>query len=117
MDGLVEYPISTARWAGVNWPIGGGFYVRTWPYRLTQLGIKQLNRERQPAIMYMHPWELDTEQLYNRVTLRERITHYHGRRGLARKLERLFTDFAFTSLRHIMNLQNERGEFLWKSQK
>ena len=56
----------------------------------------------------MHPWELDTEQRYYTVTLRERITHYHGRRGLTEKLERLFEDFAFGSLREI--LEHSAGE-------
>jgi hypothetical protein len=31
------------------------------------------------------------------VTPRERVTHYFGRRGLAAKLERLLSDFQFTT--------------------
>ena len=30
-EGLMEFPISTARWLGITWPIGGGFYVRACP--------------------------------------------------------------------------------------
>jgi polysaccharide deacetylase family protein (PEP-CTERM system associated) len=101
-EGLVEFPISTARWLGINWPIGGGFYVRALPYAVISSGIQQLNRQGQPAIMYLHPWELDTEQNYDRVTLRERVTHYHGRRNLKTKLDRLFRDFEFTSVRGIL---------------
>jgi hypothetical protein len=106
-DGLVEFPIATARWARINWPIGGGFYVRSWPYWIIRRGIQQLNRQGQPAIMYLHPWELDTEQRYDRVTPRERITHYHGRRGLQSKLERLFTEFDFVPLRDMLELTTE----------
>lgn len=102
---LMEFPVSTARWLGVNWPIGGGFYVRALPYAVVRSGIRQLNRQGQPAIMYLHPWELDTEQDYKRVTLRERLTHYHGRRGLAKKLQQLFGDFAFAPLRDILDLE------------
>jgi polysaccharide deacetylase family protein (PEP-CTERM system associated) len=98
---LIEFPISTARWMGVNWPIGGGFYVRTLPYRIVRQGIRQINRLGHPAIMYLHPWEIDTGQRYDRVTPRERITHYHGRQGLEHKLRMLLTDFRFTALRAV----------------
>lgn len=100
--GFVEFPISTARWMGINWPIGGGFYVRALPLEVVRAGIRQLNRQGQPAILYVHPWELDTGQKYNKVTLRERVTHYHGRRGLRKKLERLFSDFRFSPLRELV---------------
>ncbi|MFC2037391.1 XrtA system polysaccharide deacetylase [Chloroflexota bacterium] len=101
---LVEFPVSTARWLGINWPIGGGFYVRTLPYPLVRAGIEQINRQGQPAIMYVHPWEIDTEQYYTKVTLRERVTHYHGRRGLTKKLKRLFKDLTFSPLRDVLDL-------------
>ncbi len=101
---LIEFPVSTARWAGINWPIAGGFYVRTLPYALVRLGIQQLNRQGQPAILYVHPWEMDTGQRYKRVTARERLTHYHGRRGLERKLRRLFTDHSFAPLGEMLHL-------------
>jgi polysaccharide deacetylase family protein (PEP-CTERM system associated) len=102
---LTEFPLSTARWLGINWPIGGGFYIRTLPYAIIRLGIRQLNRQGQPAILYMHPWEIDLEQKYRQVTFRERITHYHGRRSLARKLRRLFEDFDFSPVREILDRQ------------
>lgn len=95
---LVEFPLSTVRLGGLNWPMAGGFYLRSWPYPFIRWGISRLNDQGQPAIMYIHPWELDLGQRYDRVTLRERITHYHGRRLMAEKLERLFTDFRFGSL-------------------
>ena len=95
---FIEFPISTARWSGWHWPIGGGFYVRTLPYKMIAAGIRQLNELGEPAVMYLHPWELDINQNYRRVTLRERITHYHGRGSLEKKLRRLFTDFRFAPL-------------------
>jgi polysaccharide deacetylase family protein (PEP-CTERM system associated) len=109
LDGhsLVEFPLSTVRWGGVNWPIAGGFYLRALPYDLIRWGISRLNRQGHPAIMYLHPWELDLGQDYGRVTLRERITHYHGRRRLREKLHRLFSDFRFGSLGTLL----EDGEY------
>ena len=105
---LMEFPLSTVRLAGVNWTIAGGFYLRALPYTLIRWGITRLNRQRQPAIMYMHPWELDLGQDYNQVTLRERITHYHGRRQLERKLHRLFRDFRLCSLGTLLEVQDRQ---------
>jgi polysaccharide deacetylase family protein (PEP-CTERM system associated) len=102
---LMEFPLSTLRLAGFNWPIAGGLYLRTLPYALVRWAILRLNRQGQPAIMYMHPWELDLGQRYNQVTPRERITHYYGRRSLKEKLYRLFADFGFCSLGRLIELR------------
>jgi polysaccharide deacetylase family protein (PEP-CTERM system associated) len=92
---LWELPATTVRWAGVPWPVAGGFYNRALPYALTRAALRRLNRAGEPAMLYIHPWELDLDQRYTQVTLRERVTHYYGRAGLAAKLEQLFTDFRF----------------------
>lgn len=95
---LMEFPVSTVRAGGRTWPMAGGFYLRALPYAAVRAAIRRLNAEGQPAIMYMHPWELDTGQRYRQVTLRERITHYHGRRRLEGKLHQLLGEFRFGPL-------------------
>ncbi len=107
---LMEFPLSTVRAGGVNWPIAGGFYLRTLPYAFVRWGISRLNRQGQPAILYMHPWELDLGQPHYRVTPRERITHYHGRRQLERKLHHLFSDFRFGPLRALLTDLSENRD-------
>ncbi|MDX1415452.1 MAG: DUF3473 domain-containing protein [Candidatus Promineifilaceae bacterium] len=99
---FIEFPATTMLFAGRKWPVAGGFYNRALPYSIIRRGLKQVNEEGQPAIVYIHPWELDTEQNYNRVTLRERITHYYGRAGLANKLLRLFADFKFVTIKDLL---------------
>ncbi len=100
--GLMEYPASTIEFGKVAVPVSGGFYVRVFPYAFVKRAIRRLNAAGHPAIMYVHPWELDLGQDYPHVTARERITHYYGRRGLEAKLNRLFSDFRFTSLGTLM---------------
>lgn len=92
---LWELPASTVKWAGKLWPMSGGFYVRALPYTVTRWALRRLQSAGEPSVLYIHPWELDLGQHYNQVTPRERITHYFGRRGLAAKLHRLFSDFRF----------------------
>lgn len=99
---LVEFPASTIRLAGMTLPVAGGFYSRVTPGPLTRWAIRRLNAEASPAIVYVHPWELDTGQRYSGVTPRERITHYHGRASLKAKLHRLLRNFEFAPLKELL---------------
>lgn len=103
-DDLVEFPLSTVRWGGVTWPIAGGFYLRAFPYYIIQKGIQELNQKGLPAIMYVHPWELDVDHRYNQVTPREWIVQYIGRGKLENKLRRLMSEFKFTSLGDLLDI-------------
>ncbi len=107
---LIEFPASTVRAVGVTWPIAGGFYTRTLPYAITRWAMDRLHSQDIPAVMYVHPWELDTGQTYSEVTVRERITHYHGRRALATKLEQLLDDYEFTTLHNVRLLWLQRQD-------
>ena len=95
---LLEFPVTTMRIGSLNWPVAGGFYNRLQPYGLIRRGIRQVNEQGQAAVLYVHPWELDTGQTYRQVTFRERITHYYGRHTLEEKLRRLFEDFRFGTM-------------------
>ena len=99
---IVEFPATTMSFAGKKWPIAGGFYNRALPYAVIRQGIQQVNELGKPAVIYIHPWELDTGQTYDQVTFRERITHYHGRGGLQKKLNRLLSDFQFGTLQDLL---------------
>jgi polysaccharide deacetylase family protein (PEP-CTERM system associated) len=57
--GLWEFPVSTVRFAGRNWPVAGGGYFRLYPLWLTRHAIRRINAEGRPAIVYLHPWEFD----------------------------------------------------------
>lgn len=105
---LWELPASTVPVGGRHWPMAGGFYVRALPYALIRWALRRLQRAGEPAILYVHPWELDVDQRYRQVTPRERITHYWGRAGLAAKLERIFDEFSFTTMREVVT-HLERG--------
>jgi len=106
-QGMVEFPLSTVRLFGVNLPIAGGIYLRAWPYWFIKWSINRLNREGQPAIMYLHPYELDAEQSVPVATPREWFVRYCNRRGSLGKLRRLLRDFRFAPLREILDTVSE----------
>ena len=41
---LIEFPMSTAHALNRNWPLGGGAYLRVFPYAYMRWGIRRLNR-------------------------------------------------------------------------
>ena len=62
LSGLLEIPLSTIRALGCNWPVAGGGYFLLTPLAFTTWAIRQINRQSQPAVVYLHPWEFDPEQ-------------------------------------------------------
>ncbi len=59
---LREIPPSVAGFGPLRVPYGGGFYLRLYPMWLTRALLgRELGRERVP-IVYLHPWELDSQQ-------------------------------------------------------
>ena len=95
---FVEFPLATVRVLGRNWPVAGGFYLRALPYPIFRRALQQINAEGKPAVIYLHPWDLDTGQPYPNPTLRERFTHYYNLRTTERKLKALLRDFEFGPL-------------------
>ena len=60
--GLWEFPVSTVPLAGWNCPVAGGAYFRLLPLWVTRRAIERINAEGRPAVVYLHPWELDPEE-------------------------------------------------------
>jgi polysaccharide deacetylase family protein (PEP-CTERM system associated) len=94
-----EVPVGTARVAGTNLPIGGGFF-RLFPLSLLRGALHSINRrDRRPAVLYVHPWEFDPGQPRPAgMSFMHRFRHYVGLTRSTAKLGRLLTEFAFTSI-------------------
>jgi polysaccharide deacetylase family protein (PEP-CTERM system associated) len=106
---LWELPGSTARWAGTNFPIGGGGYFRLLPYGWTKRGIHKLNTvEREPAIFYLHPWEIDPEQPRLEVRGLSRLRHYGNLAKTEGRLRRLLGEFRFGPVCEVLSRSAER---------
>jgi polysaccharide deacetylase family protein (PEP-CTERM system associated) len=92
---LIEIPVTTTRVFGRNLPAGGGGYFRLAPYPLSRWAIRRVNRiDRQPAIFYFHPWEIDPEQpRVPGVSLKTRLRHYLNLHRTEERLAQLLSDF------------------------
>jgi len=100
---LYEVPASTFRIFGKNFPIAGGGYLRHMPYWYTRAVIRHLNRRGQPAVVYIHPWELDPDPPHiEGLSMTQRLRSYGSTRIMGIKLSRLLRDFRFTTVMHYL---------------
>jgi polysaccharide deacetylase family protein (PEP-CTERM system associated) len=103
---LVEFPISTVRIVNANLPVGGGGYFRLFPYCFTRWGIRHLNSiEGQPAVVYLHPWEIDPAQPRIPAGRTSRFRHYLNLEKTASRLARLLQDFQFSTMADVLHNQ------------
>jgi polysaccharide deacetylase family protein (PEP-CTERM system associated) len=98
-----EFPLSTINILGQNFPVAGGGYFRLLPYPVVHRAILQLNRkEKRPAVIYLHPWELDPDQPRLPIGPLNQFRHYLNLHKTEEKLVRLLQDFRFAPLGEIL---------------
>jgi polysaccharide deacetylase family protein (PEP-CTERM system associated) len=106
---LYELPASTYRLLGKNVPVAGGGYLRHCPYWYSRTMIRRLNRKGLPAVVYMHPWELDPEPpQVSGLSATQRLRTYGSTRLLSMKLDRLLSDFYFTTMSHYIKMTRQQ---------
>lgn len=92
---IIEVPASTIEMLGMRIPVGGGGWLRQFPYWFTRRAIARLNRSEMPAVVYFHPWELDADIPRVPLSLKNRLRQYGNLRTMKTKLQRLLNDFDF----------------------
>lgn len=102
---LMEFPASTIRVAGRNFPVAGGAFFRGLPLWYSRWGVRRLNREGLPAMVYIHPWELDTGIPFPPMPGKVRLMHSLGRGGMICKLETLLRIFDFVPMRRYIRTE------------
>jgi polysaccharide deacetylase family protein (PEP-CTERM system associated) len=101
--GLLEVPITTVRLMQRNLPAGGGGYFRLLPYALSRWMMQSVNRnDRQSAIFYFHPWEIDPGQPRpDGVGAKSRFRHYVNLARTEGRIRALTRDFAWDRMDRI----------------
>lgn len=94
-DGLLEIPVTTLRMLERNLPSSGGGYFRLLPYGLSRWMLRRVNaQDREAAIFYFHPWEIDPEQpRVAGIDAKARFRHYVNIDRMEARLDRLMGDF------------------------
>jgi len=103
---LLELPPLTMRTFGVNWPVGGGGYLRLLPVRLVAAALRRADRANQSGMIYLHPWELDPDQPELPLSRLARLRHRIGLKRTETKLTYLLQRFKFSPVRTFLETVN-----------
>jgi polysaccharide deacetylase family protein (PEP-CTERM system associated) len=95
---IAEFPMSTFRALNYDFPVGGGGYLRMLPFWFNAYGMRRIIGRGDPAMVYLHPWEVDPDQPRIRTRLRSRIRHYTNLGGMMGNLEALLRQFRFGTM-------------------
>ena len=107
---IEEFPLSTLpiKFAGRRFqlPIAGGGYLRLLPVQLIKWGIDRVNNlEGQPAVLYLHPWEIDPGQ--PRIAAagwKSRFRHYNNLSKTEAKLRFLLEGVRYGTMGQVLGI-------------
>jgi hypothetical protein len=100
---LWEVPPSTVRIAGVRLPVGGGGYLRIYPFPVFRRLLKRLESTGQPLVLFVHPWEIDPEQPRMEGPLLSRFRQYCNLDKTEKRLGMLLEEFHFGPVRELFS--------------
>ncbi|MDP8239610.1 MAG: DUF3473 domain-containing protein [Candidatus Hatepunaea meridiana] len=104
-NGIVEIPLSVIVSLGKVIPVAGGGYFRLLPYPVTRWAIRRIEKEDRPYCFYIHPWEIDPKQPRPKgLPLRNRFMHYLNLKECEKRLNKLLSDFTFTTYSDIASM-------------
>jgi polysaccharide deacetylase family protein (PEP-CTERM system associated) len=98
-----EFPPLVGSTPFVNFPFGGGWGLRTFPYRFIRSAIKKNNSQGIPAVMFLHPREFDPSCPRIKLPFSKRFVLNAGLQNTGKRLNRLLEDFEFTSVRDFLS--------------
>lgn len=95
---IVEVPPFVADRYGHVMPMGWGWGLRmSRPARVAR-EIERANRQGRPAVLTVHPWEIDADPPRTRLPARQHFAHYFRLSGFADRLREILRIVPFTSL-------------------
>jgi polysaccharide deacetylase family protein (PEP-CTERM system associated) len=103
-DQIMEFPpmVTPSFWG--NLPTGGGWGFRFFPYRMISNTIEALNKMKQPAVLYIHPRELDPSGPRLELNPLKRFVSYGSRADVTPRLKELLQRYRFTTLQELATL-------------
>jgi len=109
---LIEIPLSTLNILGYEMPVCGGGYLRLFPYSFTKMAFNKIIKDR-PVILYLHPYELDTERYpayyFNQlkksgfIKRNKMKSMWINRKSVPNKLSKLLKSYKFDKLINLID--------------
>lgn len=104
---ILEFPLTTLKMnilgKDMVIPIAGGGYLRLLPVSIIRNGLRRINgRDKQPAVLYFHPWEIDPDQPRIKASFRSTFRHYLNLDTTEDKLRYLLPSLDFGTMREAL---------------
>jgi polysaccharide deacetylase family protein (PEP-CTERM system associated) len=107
---LEEFPLSTlpVNLPGFTYqlPIAGGGYLRLLPAAVIMWGIERINQQGKPAVLYLHPWELDPGQPRIKTNWKSSFRHYHNLSQTEGKLRYLLQGVSYGTMGQVLGIDD-----------
>lgn len=100
---LLECPMSVVQMMGRRLCLFSGGYLRLAPVALIQWGIRRLHRAGQPAVVLVHPREIDLDQPRLDLPLARRFKCYVNLRSTMKKMRWLCRNYKFQTMTTLIN--------------
>jgi len=101
---IIEFPLSCVEVFGKRVPVSGGAYFRLLPYSVIRMGLKKINKQNNPFVFYIHPWEFDPEQPRVNLPLMRKIRHYHNLDKAKKRFIQLIEEFEFAPMKEVLGI-------------
>ena len=95
---IVEVPPLVADRFGQVMPLGWGWGLRMSSPRRVLRAIADANAAGRPAVLTVHPWELDPDPPRLRLPLKQRFAHYFRLAGFEARLKEIVSAAPFSTL-------------------
>ena len=100
---IIEFPIMVSKIIGKTIPVGGGFYLRTLPFKLIKNSFKQYEKNGIPGVFYIHSWELTPKYMPKiKLSIKDNFITYHNIDTAYDKMEKLLSLHEFTSFENYL---------------
>lgn len=106
---ILEFPLTTVKLGPLAVPMAGGAYLRLLPAWLFRWGFGHVVRAGLPAVLYLHPWEIDPGQPELDVSRRIRWNHYHNLDRMQERLATLLARFRFAPMGEVLSQLEDAG--------
>ena len=100
---LFEFPLMIGTFFGKTMPIAGGFYLRFLPLKTSLKSIMNYEKQKIPATIYVHSWELTPEFIPKiQLPFKENFVTFHNIKNTYSRLEKILKQHKFSSFHNYL---------------
>jgi len=110
---IIEFPLMVTKLLGKSIPVGGGFYLRSLPFRIIKNSFHNYEKQEIPGVFYVHSWELTPEFMPKiKLPKQESFITYHNLEKAFSRMENLLEKFQFTSFSNFIENMNKDFKYI-----